>query len=67
MVAVDLTGLKFQPLFDPIAQLIHTTSGDGVAHVWVAGQQLLQNGKLCTLDEEAILRTAGEWRERISQ
>ena len=67
VVAVDLTGLKFQPLFDPVAQLVHTTSGDGVAHVWVAGQQLLRDGQLCTLEEEAILRAARGWREKISQ
>jgi 5-methylthioadenosine/S-adenosylhomocysteine deaminase len=65
MVAVDLSAPKFQPLFDPIAQLIHTTSGSAVTHAWVAGQCLLDDGQLTTLDEDHVLRAAREWRDRI--
>jgi len=65
MVAVDLSGPKFQPLYDPIAQLIHTTAGTSISHVWVAGRCLLNGGELGTLDEEAVLEAARQWGDRI--
>jgi 5-methylthioadenosine/S-adenosylhomocysteine deaminase len=65
MIAVDLSEPKFQPLYDPIAQLIHTTAGTSVSHVWVAGKALLENDELTSLDEESVLRAAQGWRERI--
>ena len=65
MIAVDLSEPKFQPLYDPIAQLIHTTAGTSVSHVWVAGQGLLMDDELTSLDEESVLRSAQGWRERI--
>jgi 5-methylthioadenosine/S-adenosylhomocysteine deaminase len=64
-IAVDTSELRHQPLYDPIAQLIHTASGSSVSHVWVDGRCLLDDGRLTTLDEAAIRRTALEWRERI--
>ncbi len=65
MVAINLSAAKFQPLYNPIAQLIHTTAGTSVSHVWVAGECLLDDGHLNTLDEDGILRAAREWRDRI--
>jgi 5-methylthioadenosine/S-adenosylhomocysteine deaminase len=67
MVAVDVSAAKFQPLYNPIAQLIHTTAGTSVSHVWVAGQYVLNDGKLCTLDEQDALNMARQWRDRILQ
>jgi 5-methylthioadenosine/S-adenosylhomocysteine deaminase len=65
MIAIDLSAPKFQPLYDPIAQIIHTTSGTCVTHVWVAGECLLDDGQLTSLEESAILRAANDWRDRV--
>lgn len=65
MVALDLSAARFQPLYDPIAQLIHTTAGNSVTHVWVAGACLLDDGQLNSLDEDGVVQAAGKWRERI--
>ena len=32
---------------------------------WVAGQPLMRDRALLTLDETALIARAGEWRERI--
>jgi 5-methylthioadenosine/S-adenosylhomocysteine deaminase len=66
MMAVNLTAAKFQPLYDPIAQLIHTTAGTSVTDVWVGGNRLLHSGELTTLDEAAILNDVAHWQTRIS-
>ena len=65
MMAIDLSDPKFQPLYDPIAQIIHTTAGTCVSHVWVAGKCLLDDGQLNTLDADRVVHAAREWRDRI--
>ena len=66
MMAVDLSAAKFQPLYDPIAQLIHTNAGTAVTDVWVAGKRLLHSGEPTTLDEAAILHDVAQWQSRIA-
>jgi 5-methylthioadenosine/S-adenosylhomocysteine deaminase len=66
MVAFDLSGLAQQPIYDPVSQLIYATSRDCVSHVWVAGQQLLQDKRLTRMDEQALIATAKAWGQRIS-
>ncbi len=66
MVALDLSGLAQQPVYDPVSQLIYSTSRDTVRHVWVGGKQLLESGRLTRMDEQQVIANAREWGERIS-
>jgi len=66
VVAVDLGALSSQPVFDPVSQLVYTAGRDQVTHVWVAGRNLLEDGRLVTLDPAAILARAADWRARIA-
>jgi 5-methylthioadenosine/S-adenosylhomocysteine deaminase len=66
LVAVDLRSPRFQPVYDPMAQLVHAPAGSAVSHVWVAGRTLLDDGELVTLDQAAVLEAASGWRERIA-
>ncbi|MCQ4259566.1 TRZ/ATZ family hydrolase [Pseudomonas stutzeri] len=66
MVAFDLSRLAQQPVYDPVSQLIYSSSRDCVRHVWVGGKQLLDNRKLTRIDEERVIATAREWGEKIS-
>lgn len=65
--AVDLSQVEQQPLYNPISQLVYTDSSRHTTHVWVAGKQLLDNGTLCSLDEEKIRYNAREWLGKIKQ
>jgi len=65
MIAVDMAAIRHHPLYDPVAQLIHTGSGSSVSHVWVDGQCLLNDGVLTSLDEAEIRATASQWQQRI--
>jgi 5-methylthioadenosine/S-adenosylhomocysteine deaminase len=67
LMAVDLSGLAQQPLYDPVSQLIYATGRDRVCHLWVAGEQLLDGGHLLRQDEQALIATAQQWRERIAR
>lgn len=65
LVAVDLQAARFQPVFDPTVPLVHGEAGSAVSHVWVAGQALLTDGVLKTLDEASVLANAAAWQRRI--
>ncbi|MGK9049913.1 TRZ/ATZ family hydrolase [Stutzerimonas chloritidismutans] len=66
LVALDLSGLEQQPVYDPVSQLIYSTSRDTVRHVWVGGKQLLESGRLTRMDEQQVIANARQWGERIS-
>ena len=65
ITAVDLSLLETQPLFNPISQLVYAAGREQVTDVWIAGQHVLKEKILTTLDKEAILNKAREWGELI--
>jgi 5-methylthioadenosine/S-adenosylhomocysteine deaminase len=65
MVAFDLSGMALQPIYNPVSQLIYAAGRDCVKHVWVAGQPLLENGRLTGFDEATLTAQAQAWGERI--
>lgn len=66
MIAVNFDTAAMQPLHNPISQVVYAGHGAHVQHSWVAGRCLLNNGKLQTLDEPQIIRTAQAWRAKIA-
>jgi 5-methylthioadenosine/S-adenosylhomocysteine deaminase len=66
MTAFDLSGLAQQPIYDPVSQLIYASGRECVRHVWVEGQQLLDNRRLIRLDEAALHARAVDWGRRIA-
>jgi len=45
--------------------LVYTSSGTAVTDSWVNGEPLLSEGKLCALDETALLAIMREWSAKI--
>ena len=66
ITAVCLDTLETQPLYDPVSQLVYACGRDQVTDVWVAGQHLLKERRLTTLDGNDILERARDWRMRIA-
>ncbi len=65
IVAVRLDDIESMPLYDPVSQLVYATGRDKVTHVWVAGQHVLNEGQLTTIDIEALRVKIREWNARI--
>ncbi len=65
LIALDMGAIRHQPLYDPVAQVLHTAAGNSVSHVWVQGECLLDEGVLTRLDEQEILHSAQRWQQRI--
>ena len=54
IVLLDLDHLAFQPLNDPLRQLVYGAAGRAVTDVFVAGRHVVQGGRLTTIDEAAL-------------
>ncbi|MGQ9861687.1 MAG: TRZ/ATZ family hydrolase [Thiobacillaceae bacterium] len=65
LVAVDLSAPHTQPCFDPVSQLVYCAGREDVTQVWVAGREVVRDGRCVTLDEAEILGNAQSWRRRL--
>ena len=65
LVAVDLGQVETEPLYHPLSALVYTAGRHQVTDVWVAGQRLLADRRLTTLDLDDIIRRACGWRDQI--
>jgi 5-methylthioadenosine/S-adenosylhomocysteine deaminase len=65
LVAVNLDTPETQPVYDPVSQLVYASGREQVTDVWVAGQHLLKERRLTTLDGNDILARTRGWRDRI--
>jgi 5-methylthioadenosine/S-adenosylhomocysteine deaminase len=65
LCAVRLDDVESEPLYHPVSQIVYATSRRQVTDVWVAGQHLLKERTLTTLDKDEILARAREWKNRI--
>ena len=47
--------------------MVYAASSNQVSHVWVAGRQVVRDGRPLTLDPDAILAAARSWQVRIRE
>jgi len=66
LIAVDLSGIETEPLYNPVSQLVYATGRDRVTDVWVAGKHVLKARELTTLDTESILDKARSWHHKLA-
>ncbi|MFT4564193.1 MAG: 5-methylthioadenosine/S-adenosylhomocysteine deaminase [Gammaproteobacteria bacterium] len=67
IAAIDLSGVRAAPVFDPISQIVYAGHRDQVSNVWVGGRQVVKNYELANLDVAALTLRANEWRTKISE
>jgi len=65
LVAIDLNTIETQPLYNPLSQIIYSSTRDQIKHVWVNGAHLLKDRELTTLDLPTLIQSAKEWRDKI--
>ena len=66
VIAVDLSHYNTQPCYNPASHLVYACHGGHVTDVWVQGKQLLQQGKLTTIDETALREKIQRWQQDIT-
>ncbi len=65
VIAVDLSALEQNPIYDPVANLVYSCQREQVTDVWVAGKHLLKDRQLTSLDEQELINTCQQWNDKI--
>ncbi len=67
VVAISLDEWSSQPLYNPMSQLVYTTTRSQVSDVWVDGSRRVAGGELVGVDRAALLARAASWAQRIGE
>lgn len=65
MVAIKMDTPESTPIYNPLSQLIYSTSADNFTHSWVQGKLLMENRKLTNMQLSNLTKKARQWAERI--
>ncbi len=65
MIAVDLSGISFQPIYNPISQLIYAANGQNVTHSWINGECLYEDKKFTRLNLLTLRRRVESWQGKL--
>jgi len=65
IAAIDLGRPETEPVYNPISQIVYAASREQVTDVWVAGEQLLRERQLTSLDLAEISSNAALWGAKI--
>jgi 5-methylthioadenosine/S-adenosylhomocysteine deaminase len=66
LVLFDATVSEWQPLYNPVSNLVYSATGNTVKHVFVGGEQVVLNGRLIRIDEREIMREVAKAGTRIT-
>jgi len=65
VIALDLGGIESQPMHDPLSDVVYSSNRSQVTNVWIAGRAVVKDRELLTLDNEAVIANAKQWRQRM--
>ncbi|MET3137321.1 5-methylthioadenosine/S-adenosylhomocysteine deaminase [Undibacterium sp. GrIS 1.2] len=66
LIAIDLSAIETQPLFDPISQIVYAAGREQISHVWVNGKCLMSDRVFCDLQMDQLLDKARWWQKKIA-
>jgi len=64
--AVRCDGIEAVPVYDAVGHLVYSASRSEVSDVWIAGQRVLRDRVLTTIDAQALLKKSAVWRRKIA-
>ncbi len=67
IVLFDTMRPEWQPLINPVSNLVYSATGDSVKDVFVAGEQVVRGGRLTRIDEMALYKRIPETVARFSK
>jgi 5-methylthioadenosine/S-adenosylhomocysteine deaminase len=65
-IAIDLSGFNMAPNHQLESNVVYAAAGTEVTHSWIAGNNVLNNGQLQSLDSDALRHKAADWRAKLS-
>lgn len=64
-IAIELGAPHLNPSYNLISHLVYAAGRGDVSDTYVAGRALMRDRRLLTVDEDAVIAKAAEWRLRI--
>lgn len=65
-VLFDATVSEWQPLYNPVSNLVYSATGNTVKHVFVAGDPVVRDGRLVRIDQDEVMREVIQAGKRIT-
>jgi 5-methylthioadenosine/S-adenosylhomocysteine deaminase len=65
-VLFDTTVSEWQPLYNPVSNLVYSATGNTVKHVFIGGEQVVRDGRLVRIDQEELIREIAKAGKRIT-
>ncbi|MFM9888955.1 MAG: amidohydrolase family protein [Burkholderiales bacterium] len=65
-VMFDATVPEWQPLYNPVSNLVYSATGNTVKHVYIGGDQVLKDGKPTRISYDDVMREVKTTAERIA-
>lgn len=66
IIAIDFGQPEAEPIYNPISQLVYSTSRHQVTDVWIAGKHLLVNRQLTSIDVADTINRVQWWKKKIN-
>lgn len=66
LIAVDLSAPHANPVYNPYSHLVYGASGQDVKHSIIGGRLVMENRKVLTIDEVAVLKEVRKWGKKIA-
>lgn len=66
VVALDLSAIETQPVFNPLSHLVYAANRQQVTDVWIAGKPVLKQRQLTTLDLAELRQKVALWQSRLA-
>jgi 5-methylthioadenosine/S-adenosylhomocysteine deaminase len=66
LIAIDLSELNTQPVYDPVAQLVYAANSQQVSHVWIDGTPKLTNREFNDIDKTELLSRVSGWQTKLA-
>jgi 5-methylthioadenosine/S-adenosylhomocysteine deaminase len=67
IVLFDTRRPEWQPVINPVSNLVYSATGDSVRLVFVGGEQVVRDGRLTRIDDEGLYREVPKALERFSK
>ena len=65
-VMFDATVSEWQPLYNPVSNLVYSATGNTIKHVFIAGDQVVRDGRVTKIDQDAVMREVKQTADRIA-
>lgn len=66
LIAIDLSNLETQPIYNIISNIVYSSGRENITHVWVNGKMLMKDRILQNIEVQEINRIFKKWENKIN-